>query len=549
VPTATAAQAPSSSLDRIRARCVRHGAVLLGLMISAPMIVIAVRAWFAGWAPPLGDVSLIALRVRDVGTASTPWLGSYGRYGFNHPGPLWFDLLAPSYRLTGHLEPAVALVGVASVLTITTVAARHGRLLWAAALLAIYVHGIGPLRLVDAWEPHGLLLPAAALVLLTIDVLTGADRMLPVVAGVASLLAAAQATLLPYALACGALALVATITRRAAGRRRALILTGVVLAVLWAPTIIQQIAGDRPNLSAMLEARGGPPGSLGLADAWRLVANEWSLRAPWLGFDLPLEPFRPVVDLAALHVVPVAGVLLVAAALRWRHRATWPAIAAAAAGVLAMSQLLGPVFPWIPQWLRVVGFSAWLGAGWAVAGRIPRSVLIGVVVVFTGLTGAAAISADREPDRLGTAIRSLVDGRTIPDGTVLVRSSIDADLVFGGGGVGVEVLALELDRRGVDVVVDPDLADRFGEARAEPARATVTLELVEVARGGVDPLEPQLRRRRDALLERIGLGPEPTAADLLTRYRADPTVRTAIEDLAAIPNLPRINLRVRPRTG
>jgi hypothetical protein len=57
------------------------------------------------------------------------------------------------------------------------------------------------------------------------------------------------------------------------------------------------------------------------------------------------------------------------------------------------------------------------------------------------------------------------------------------------------------------------------------------------------------RRRRDALLERIGLGPEPTAADLLTRHRADPTARTAIEDLAAIPNLPRIDLRVRPRTS
>lgn len=519
--------------------------MLLGLAISTPMLLIAARAWFAGWAPPLGDVSLIALRIRDVGTASTPWLGSYGRYGFNHPGPLWFDLLALPYRLTGQLEPAVAIVGVASVLTITTIAARHGRLLWTAALLAIYVHGIGPLRLVDAWEPHGLLLPAAALVLLTVDALAGTDRALPVLAGIASLLAAAQATLLPFAIACGALALGATVVRRSPGRRRALIVTAIVVAVLWAPTVLQQVRGARPNLSAMLAARGGPPAALGVADAWRLVANEWSLRAPWFGFDLPLEPFRPVVDLGALQIVPVAGILLLAAALRWRHRATWPALAAGAAGILAMSQLLGPVFPWIPQWLRVVGFSAWLGAGWVVAVRIPRAVLIGAVAVFTGLTGFAAATVDRPPDRIGTAIRALVAERRTVTGPVLVRSSVDADLVFGGGGIGVEVLALELDRRGVDVVVDRRSADRFGDARAEPGRAEVCFELIEVDRGGIDPLEPELRRRRDALLRRIGLGPEPTAAELIARYRAVASLRPAIDELGGIPNLPRIDLRVR----
>jgi hypothetical protein len=180
-----------------------------------------------------------------------------------------------------------------------------------------------------------------------------------------------------------------------------------------------------------------------------------------------------------------------------------------------------------------------------VAVRIPRAALIGAVAVFTGLTGFAAATVDRPPDRIGTAIRALVAERRTVTGPVLVRSSVDADLVFGGGGIGVEVLALELDRRGIDVVVDRRSADRFGPRVAEPGRAEVSFELIEVDRGGIDPLEPELRRRRDALLRRIGLGPEPTAAELIARYRAVASLRPAIDELGGIPNLPRIDLRVR----
>jgi hypothetical protein len=74
------------------------GAVTAALVL--PLLVMAIRVIAHDWSNPGGDIALIELRTRDVGR-HTPLLGSYGRYGFNQPGALWFYVLAGPYRLLG----------------------------------------------------------------------------------------------------------------------------------------------------------------------------------------------------------------------------------------------------------------------------------------------------------------------------------------------------------------------------------------------------------------------------------------------------------------
>jgi hypothetical protein len=57
-----------------------------------PIAVSIVRVVAQHHFAPNGDVALIELRVRDVGTSHTPLVGSYQRYGWNQPGPLLFYL-------------------------------------------------------------------------------------------------------------------------------------------------------------------------------------------------------------------------------------------------------------------------------------------------------------------------------------------------------------------------------------------------------------------------------------------------------------------------
>ena len=65
-----------------------------------PVFVLLVRVLLSGWLSS-SDWAAIELRTRDVGTWRTPLVGPYSRYGWNHPGPLLFYVLAVPYRMLG----------------------------------------------------------------------------------------------------------------------------------------------------------------------------------------------------------------------------------------------------------------------------------------------------------------------------------------------------------------------------------------------------------------------------------------------------------------
>ena len=553
---------------------------LVVAVLAAPLLVGAVRALLDDGVAPSGDVALMEVRVRDVGSA-TPLLGSYGRYGFNHPGPLLFYVLAVPYRLLGGrfagMEVGTLLLGVLSTVAIAWVAHRRGGahlLLWVGLLLAVLVHGVGPTWVANPWEPHGLLLPCAALVLLSFDATAGRSWTLPLVALLASLLAQAQATLLPFAtalvvLAAGAVAATAVRDRdRRTPALRALAATAVLTALLWAPPLVEEVTREPGNLTAMARARDRPEPVLGLADGARLVAQQLGVRAPWLGWATPLDGLDPVVDPDAAETVPVGAVALAAAlvvAARRRLHAGLLALCVAVgivAGALALSRLLGPTFVWIPQWTRVLGFACWAAVGWVVASAAPPTVrqragrVVAALLVLgtVGLSLANATRAatdDRTVDPLASAVARLTADAVPTIGAlaqpVLVSSGAAPEIVFGTGQVGLEALVLDLERGGVDTVVAADLADRYGPERARPGRARSQLRL-GLARdavpegfrvvGTADPLPPRERAERAALLRSIGLGDDATLGDVVLVMVEDPSVRPVWERLRAYSDLP-----------
>ena len=57
----------------------------------------------------VGDVALIELRTRDVFSAQPPLVGDYSRYGWAHPGPLFFYLFSVPYQVLGRDADALRL--------------------------------------------------------------------------------------------------------------------------------------------------------------------------------------------------------------------------------------------------------------------------------------------------------------------------------------------------------------------------------------------------------------------------------------------------------
>lgn len=544
-----------------------------------PLVVGALRAVLDDPRAPSGDVALIELRVRDVGP-QTPLLGSYGRYGFNHLGPLLFYVLAVPYRLVGArfagLELGTLALGALAVAAIAWVAVRRGGLpllAWTGLLVAVLVHGVGPAWVANPWEPHGLLLPCAALVVLAFDAAAGRWWTLPIVAATASLLAQAQATLLPFALALGALATTGVLVRafrRPAERAaavRALGVTACLTGLLWAPSVIQQVTGEPGNLSAMVRSLDRPEPVLGLADGIRLVAIQLGSRGPWLGWATPLDGFGLTVDPGGAPAVPLGAVaLLVALVVAARRRLPSGLLAATAAlaavvGALSLSRLLGPVFIWIPQWTRVLGFACWLAVGWVFATALParlrarlRAPLVAVLLVAgVGLSLVNVVEAatyDRVDDPVGRVATGLAR-RAAPaidalEDPVLVSTTAEPDVVFGGA-VGLESLVLALERSDVETVVAVELADHYGQERAQPKRATAELRLAleaspvpegfrVVARA--DPLTATQRDDRVRLLRSIGLGEGAVAEDVRGELDRNPSVRPVVERLEAYTDLP-----------
>jgi hypothetical protein len=123
---------------------------------------------------PVQDQAVLDLRVRDVWSfsANTPLTGPYSRFGWDHPGPLLYYLLALFSGVTG--EPAWATL-VGNALLQGVAIAWIGRLSWKAgglrwqipflAVVAMSYWATGPWILQQVWNPH-VVFPFFALFLL-----------------------------------------------------------------------------------------------------------------------------------------------------------------------------------------------------------------------------------------------------------------------------------------------------------------------------------------------------------------------------------------------
>ncbi|MET0902182.1 MAG: hypothetical protein ABWZ52_02985, partial [Acidimicrobiales bacterium] len=428
---------------------------------------------------PGGDESIVELRVRDVGTSVTPAVGSYSRFGANHPGPAWFYVLVVPYRLLGSDHAALAagtlIAGMASLVAIALIVKRLGGMtlmIVAAAMLAVFVHSLGLSLVSSPWEPTGLILPCAALLFLTLAAVEGTHLALPLVGAVACVLAQAQGTLAVFALAMGGLAVAASLVRLARvpdERRREVIalgLTATLVLALWAPPLVQQVRGDPGNLTAFLRSiRDVDLPTLGLGPAWRLTAGQLGAGGGWLGTDLPLHARTAVVDTAALPLLPLAVLPMIAGlVLSARDRSARPArslagvvLVACAAAVASLSQLVGDLFLWIPSWTQVLGFGAWLAVGWCaivlvrrwsppVADRIvPAALLVPLLLASLATSKAALDTPDAPP--LTIAVQALVEPTLAHlSGPVLVDSTVEHDTILGGTRLGLPELVLALDR-------------------------------------------------------------------------------------------------------
>ncbi len=183
-------------------RAIRYAALVtlagVGLLAMANAAASSRRAF------PIGDFALIESYTL-LATQRKLVVGPYSRYGWHHPGPLYFWLAAPFYALakfkTSGIHIAVQCINASSLLVAAWIAARFAS---PALIAAVFVAIVGYLWrawhiFVSMWNPHVPVLPTIALTFVCAAIACGEVALIPLAAFLASFVAQTSIGLLPCA--------------------------------------------------------------------------------------------------------------------------------------------------------------------------------------------------------------------------------------------------------------------------------------------------------------------------------------------------------------
>ena len=484
----------------------RRGAIAVGILLIAialwPALAAARASLRLPWNPS-GDWALLAMWVEDVGHV-TPLLGPYSRFGWNHPGPLMFWMLAVPYHLAGGAAEALlastAWVNALALGGSVGVAWRRGRLPLAASTtvaLMILTRAIGPEQLRDPWNPYITMLPLALFVFLVWSGVEGDRWAWPLAVLVGSFIVQSHV---------GYLVIVAVIVLAAAvllwldrreipllpidpRRRRLLIATTVGATVFcWLPVLVDQFAGSG-NLTAIASYflhSGDQPA--GVHDALAQAAGQLPVPdAAWLGTAASYGPDGALQGGALMAlVVPVlvfAATVAFAALRRQRSALRFQLLTTAGVvgGLIATSRITGPVFSYLVRWWVVLACLWWLSAVWSLYRsllsfeRLPELVrrhaptivvALGLVAGFTIARPVAHAAPTTPPPEASNS--ELLAG-LLPPLVDALRGEGPARVETVGStwGTMADGVRFGLTHAGIPVVVDPEFAYKFGQFRSD----------------------------------------------------------------------------------
>jgi hypothetical protein len=364
----------------------RVAAVRTSALTLLALFGILALAGAAGMGPPkVPDGDMAVLESYTIRAARGELLvGPYSRYFWNHPGPLYFYLLAPFHALASHRSEAMwagaLTINLLALAVVIWVALRKGGgplAVTIAALSGFFLWRVSAM-LTSPWNPHVLVLPMMALIMVAAAMAVGSLALLPAVALLATFVGQTHVGLVPVALAiAGVATLVALVFENqahSASRRRLLRIanaTAWLLLILWMLPLAEELHAQKGNLTRLwefffVEERTGQefsPAFMTWAEMITGVINPW-LRLGWGGeFKAAGRVWLRVA--AVLQLLALAGLTVHGA----RKGARFPA---------ALSGLL---------------FIAWLVAGWSVT-RIEDAIVDHAVFWINGLgvVGTAVIA-------------------------------------------------------------------------------------------------------------------------------------------------------------
>jgi hypothetical protein len=295
----------------------------LGLGIVAPFVPAVIGFLHSGIPDVLFSGDAAALELATLHAAkSVQYLGPYSRFGWSHPGPLFFYLAMPLYDALGQRGPALNLFALisnlaASVAIVFTAARVGGRILalTLVGLLAVFDLIGAPYLLTNEWNPIWPMLWLALFTLLAARLALGVRSVLPAMAFVGSLIVQTHIGYALEVVAIGAFAAIrGGIVRGARDSRTSIAAAAAILLVCWSLPLIEAATTTPGNLQQLATFFAPTPRHLS-QQPWTIAFTnvaEQLATAPWALFeavtqrDLAMPGTTAALLLAGAQVVGLA---------------------------------------------------------------------------------------------------------------------------------------------------------------------------------------------------------------------------------------------------
>ncbi|MGH9130254.1 MAG: hypothetical protein ACRDWV_00985 [Acidimicrobiales bacterium] len=464
-----------------------------------------------------GDQAVIELAIRRA-LQFQQLLGPYDRFGWHHPGPIYFYLLSIPYLLLGpgarpEIVGQVVLEGLAVVGIVVVVNRRAGAVaaLSVAALVLLYCWTIQVPRLNYPWNPLVVVLPMILVAVLAGVAMTGSTMCLLGAALVGTFtvqtdVATAPLTALLLVTAGATLIVQWKLNedgpREYSRRTRAWAGLGVALLLaLWIAPIVQQAAGPGPsNLSLIVQFFSSAHPHASLRSATYAVAAVDSL-LPFGAATVLGQGIQSPAPIVIMVLVSLAG--LVGIGLGWIRR-RWLAVSfgvismmGLVGSIVSVSRIVGGIMGYDVLWevafpmVGVFGLVVALGGSWVKVRSTGASVIYllgqrvrGVLsLVLAGATVTIAVALALQVGEVGYP-PAILDGSEVaqawqlvspylpsPPSSVLVNMVSNAQYFVGAG------LVDRLASLGFTAVVPTNWSIQFGSAQVAHGSPQVTIEL------------------------------------------------------------------------
>jgi hypothetical protein len=374
-------------------------------------------------APAIVSKSDIAVTELYVQLAANGHLleGPYSRFGWHHPGPLYFWLQVPFYEVSG--ERATGLYAGALGLNLTALAVlawvllRVDRGALTIAILSAWLLFAWRDRFIVAspWTGHIPVLPTMTFVVLTGAVTSGQRWMLVPLVFFGSLMTQSHVALVPLVAVLTGVAVAALIaTRRRHESRVAPVLhtSAWLLALLWLPVIAEQMSHQPGNVARLWTFFAGP-GHVGKSlstafSAWSYAligALRPDLYTPY-GGHFELTHLGWGIPLAAGQVIALGfvGARAIRAGFRFEAALALIAVVASLVALWSITRVQGDIVDHEIFWISPLGalnLAIIAGAAWRTLGGMrARPTPEVATIAATLLILACVYTGFRDFDRL-----------------------------------------------------------------------------------------------------------------------------------------------------